>query len=893
MRPLLYLAVGLVALGFIGTGEAMAAPGALWTTPLATAGSFVYGSPQGGFLLDAWEGTYLDPEIGDSVGMEVAAPDHDPGVAPVFDSVGDIYRWGSTITGSTEEMALEEDSPSGQVLWRTPVDAEQPHDVILGSGQDLYASYFANDGRWHLLRLDANTGQVLWNDVGPEGIPEPTPTGVALVSPGQVQLVGSDESNGGTVTYATGETPELYSVAHNDQGDILALNLPRWANESCGYTPGPATLTELDPRATQLWTRTITMSGCIHPTVVALPNGSWAVSDQENGEILGISGMDGSTLWTASTQPHNYGPFILGADANGDIYADQNLVTNCTSEPTYTANCQGQEIVQINSSTGSYSTVLQLIDTSSPNTMTLGLENMPPGRDTNTPASIAPGRLLTVEDDLIGDPGSFTNSLWSFNGYSLPAGAPYPTPPDETISAGSGLTGSPESPLGAGGSGAGGGGSGSSGSGATHRLPIVLVPGINSETRETTPTSPCPTEEPFRAMCLVLREAGYPVFVVSSSKGPSSKAILNSWGDIPTNALKLAQYLRAKVPRPPLVVAHSMGGLISRVALIHGDAAGLFTVGTPYDGSFFADWDADFVGICSVLRLAIEKVTCGVVESHLRPKWPVGTEAAAELTKSERSRESALLPAPTYPLWTVAGTPISLPPLVGTALFGSNVGYYFPNDLVVGETSAWGVDAGLGPTCPDELASVTTGCDHRLSVPAYHVWKSPGETSDPEIIADVMEVAGMLESQAQPNATAAAVRPPAQSTVLTSDMASAARIRHRKAQTKPSVHAITLTSVDGGVAQVSQSVSVPTQGMVVSDHPFTASCGRATWVAENVAPQVWAMVGGALQCAVVARIPTGAGYLMATSSPRTSIRVTAITRNQDVTIRVSGSQQLL
>jgi hypothetical protein len=337
-----------------------------------------------------------------------------------------------------------------------------------------------------------------------------------------------------------------------------------------------------------------------------------------------------------------------------------------------------------------------------------------------------------------------------------------------------------------------------------------------------------------------------------------------------------------------------MGGLISRVALIHYDTAGLFTIGTPYDGSFFADWDADFMGICSVLQLAIEKVTCGAIESHLRPEWPVGTEAAAELSKSERTRESALLPAPTYPLWTVAGTPISLSALLGAALFGSNVGYYFPNDLVVGETSAWGVDAGLGPTCPDELAGITRGCDHRLSVPAYHVWKSPAETSDPEIISDVMEVAGMLESQGQPSATAAAVRPPARSTALSLDMASVARIKRpdRKAQTKLSVRAIALTSVGGGIAQASQSVPVPAQGAIVSEHPFTVSCGRETWEAENVAPEVWAMFGGAFQCALVARIPGGAGYLMATASPRTSIRVTAITRDHDVTIRVSGSQQL-
>jgi len=212
----------------------------------------------------------------------------------------------------------------------------------------------------------------------------------------------------------------------------------------------------------------------------------------------------------------------------------------------------------------------------------------------------------------------------------------------------------------------------------------------------------------------------------------------------------------------------------------------------------------------------------------------------------------------------------------------------------VGETSAWGVDAGLGPTCPGELAGITTGCDHRLSVPAYHVWKSPGETSDPEIISDVIGVAGMLESQPQPSATAAAVRPAAQGTVLASGTASAASADRSqgKASTKPSIRLIALTSVGGGIAKASQSVSVPTQSALVSEQPFTVSCDGKSWEAENVAPEVWAMFGGALQCTAVARIPAGTGYLTATVSPRTSIRVRAIARNRDITVRVSGAHQL-
>ena len=394
------------------------------------------------------------------------------------------------------------------------------------------------------------------------------------------------------------------------------------------------------------------MSGCIHPTVAALPNGSWALSDQESGQILGLSGIDGSTLWTASTGPRNYGPFILGADANGDIYAEQNLATNCVPEPANTANCQGEEILQINGATGSFSSVLQLIDTSSPNTMTLGLENMPPGRDTNTRASIAPGRLFTVEEDLVGDPGSFTNSRWSFNGYSLPAGAPYPTPPNETGggSGGDGSTGGNQPPTGNGdgittkGSNSGGGGLGSFGNGATHSLPIILIPGIMSETKETTPApgSSCPKKEPFELMCSVLRSEGYPVYVVSSSVGPS-KATLNSIGDIDTNAQKLAAFLKNTVKQRALLVAHSMGGLIARIAISHykAPAAGLFTIGTPYDGSFVADVGSTINDVCPILY---SFPTCITIESALEAWVPIRSVAASELTKGWRTKENKGLP---------------------------------------------------------------------------------------------------------------------------------------------------------------------------------------------------------------------------------------------------------
>lgn len=439
MKRLVLVVAGLMAAGGIVASTAWSAPSALWTTPLSSSGSFVYGSPSGGFLLDRWDGTGLEPVVGTMSDAQVPPGGDDAGVAPVFDSAGDVYRWEVSVTGSTEQFALEEDSASGQMVWETPVAGEvaQAHDLTLGDNQDLFVSYFSNVDGWHLLRLSASTGQVLWNDAVSGGVPVSTTGGVVLVSAGAVQPVSAAGYIGSSTAYAAGMAPVLYSVAHNDQGDVLALNLPQGVNGSCGNTTGPATVTELDPSGTQLWTREIPMSGCIHPAVASLPGQSWALSNQAEGEILGIGGVNGSTLWAAGTHPQDSGPFILGVDANDDIYAVQGLATNCVSQPPGSINCQGQSILKIEGSTGHVSPLLQLVDTSSPNTMTFGLQNVPPGRDTDTTASIAPGRLFAVEEDLTGSPGDYTNNLWSFSAYPLPAGAPYPTPPSNEVSASS------------------------------------------------------------------------------------------------------------------------------------------------------------------------------------------------------------------------------------------------------------------------------------------------------------------------------------------------------------------------------------------------------------------------------------------------------------------------
>lgn len=879
------LVCGLVLFGvltgaLLAPGLAAADPAPLWSDPVTTTGWAAYGA--GGreaMYVNALQLGTLDTErvIGPDGAIEYQAETGNTTITPpalAADGSGYVLRGGGAAG------VIDAIDTAGKVRWSYVVPAENTVRALLAGNDGAAYVVVSNAIDEEVLRLSAVDGSVTFDTPLPDGNYSAgylfaEPTGVAAISGSHVLFL----SQQGQITADVAAIPSGSATwfTSNTAGDVFVGTASAGGGQV--NTAGGIAVSKVDPMGQVDWiTQTPANNGGGQSTgLAALPDGG--VAYEVAGQSIGVLNPDGTIRWRTESQ-HGYGPMLTDSADHIDFERFSGN-QNCSDG---LGNCVGFGIDQLEASNGQVLHSLSLVYTNNDPSQFFFCEGF----------SLGSGLFYVVDRLSPGDGATCNNGLTQLQlqAFALPGTTgPYPSPPATTIpaTAGTGSGGGTTGP------GALSGGGSQSGGNVTHNLPIVMVPGINSETEETGPkTKPsCPTKEPFAEMCSVLRAQGYPVFVVSSSKGPSTTT-LNSWGDIPTNALALAKYLRAKVPRAPLVVAHSMGGLISRVALIHYHAAGLFTVGTPYDGTFWADWDADFVDVCSVLRLAIKKVTCGAIESHLRPDWPVGTEAAAELSKGERARESALLPAPTYPLWTVAGTPLSLPSIVGMALFGANVGYYFPNDLVVGETSAWGVHAGLGPTCPEQLAGIVTGCDHRLSVPAYHVWKSPGETSDPEVITDVIDVAGMLESQSPPTATTAAVHSSAHLSSPIAVVAASANTKspRKRAHERPSVRVITLTAVSGGIARTPHAVSISAQGAVVSDHPFTVSCGGKTWEAESIAPGVWAMFGGALQCAVVARIPAGAGYLSAAVTPRTSIRLTATTRHQDVTVRVSGPGQL-
>jgi hypothetical protein len=131
-----------------------------------------------------------------------------------------------------------------------------------------------------------------------------------------------------------------------------------------------------------------------------------------------------------------------------------------------------------------------------------------------------------------------------------------------------------------------------------------------------------------------------------------------------------------------------MGGIFSRIAVSSGaQAAGLFTIGSPFGGSFAADLavgatDFPCRGIgCTALRVAGASALLAF-----------GPEGMRDLTRKARERENLTLTPPGVKTWTFAGTACHP---YGAAGAGN---YLFPNDGVVGKSSAYGVGANLGAT---------------------------------------------------------------------------------------------------------------------------------------------------------------------------------------------------
>jgi pimeloyl-ACP methyl ester carboxylesterase/outer membrane protein assembly factor BamB len=863
--------------------SASAAPVPLWSEPITTSSWAAYGAggrevlylnlhgtgaldtervftPDGAVEYEAEPAPFVivPPALAEDGSGYVLQADGAAGVIDAINTTGKV-RWSYVVpTGDSVQAVLAGDDGAAYVAMSTAIDVE----VLRLSPEDGSVTFATP-----VPEADAGVARLL---AEPNGVAAITGTSVLFLSQaGQITADVESIPTGASTSFASGSVP----ATSNNAGDVFVGYVPEAGGGEADTSSG-IYVSEIDPTGHVDWTtQTPANGGAAAPTILAaLPDGG--VAFEVSGESVGVLNADGSTRWSTENT-EGYGPMLADSSDHIDL---ESLVVNgkCSDEVD---NCDGFRISQLSATDGELQNSVDLVSESDPSRFWYcgGF-------------ALGPGLFYVMDrpappDGVLCGQGATQPQLQA---YALPGTTgPYPSPPATTI---------PPATT-SGGAGSGGGGSGS---GATHNLPIVMIPGISSETpgtRREHGKTLCPSKEPFHTMCLALQAKGYPVYVVSASEGPSTNSVLNSWGNIDADGASLTQYLKEQhFARPPLLVGHSMGGLIARDAIGFdgASAAGLLSVGTPYDGSFFADFGSTFSNteFCYVLAVAVRK-PCLALEDRLNSKVPLDTEAAQELTGPERIAEASHLPIPTLPIWTLAGTAVALPIGIPETIFGVDSTYYFPNDLLVGRSSAWGLDAHLGPTCQGPISVVVTGCDHRLTVDATHfAWLHyQGETEDADVIDDVMAVADALEAQARSSVTATAAS--RRSSAYLADATpvqtrAVVRGAERRLRPKPVIRSVSLATVRAGRAAAARSVTVRSSGTVVSNYPFSVSCDGAHWKAENVAPEAWAAFGDAVQCAATAKLPAGATYLETSSEPAIKVRAGASTLGTSTTVWVSG-----
>jgi pimeloyl-ACP methyl ester carboxylesterase len=267
------------------------------------------------------------------------------------------------------------------------------------------------------------------------------------------------------------------------------------------------------------------------------------------------------------------------------------------------------------------------------------------------------------------------------------------------------------------------------------RLPVVLVTGLRDSHGGVMPDGDCAGAGSMATLCQALKDSGFPVYVPSSSADPAANTVITNSKGFDSNALNLKDYLTTAVGRPALLVGHSMGGIFSRMAIAFGArAAGLFTIGSPFDGSFAADLAVDAAtfpctGIaCTALRVAGASALL-----------TFGPEAMRDLTRKARERENLNLSPHGVKTWTFAGTACHPYGATGAG------NYLFPNDGVVGKSSAYGVGANLGPTMR------SSGDDYHQELLGTLLAPVCGsgavELSDQSIVNQVLAAANQLDSE--------------------------------------------------------------------------------------------------------------------------------------------------
>jgi pimeloyl-ACP methyl ester carboxylesterase len=413
--------------------------------------------------------------------------------------------------------------------------------------------------------------------------------------------------------------------------------------------------------------------------------------------------------------------------------------------------------------------------------------------------------------------------------------------------------------------------------------PVVLITGLHDSHAGMSPGGNCNAIGTMSAMCSALVAAGQRVYVVSAAAGPG--AVIDNAAAIDGNAQNLANFLKSTVGGPAFLVGHSMGGIIARVAISRdgAQAAGLFTIGSPEDGSFGADLAEGVTSIpCSgLICTGLEAAAKSIVSDF-------GTAAVADLTQSARAADNANLSPVGVPLWEYAGTACSGP---------DPTGYYFPNDGIVGRSSAFGATANMGP------ATQTQGNDFHISAlqTALKLVCSPFsgtniELTDSTVISEVLAAADCIDTATCGGGARDVV----------TAIKHSKRRKHKKRKTHKKViqprirlH-IKLLSAHPQTANPGATVAVTPTTSIVSTTPFEADCnGQEVPALPALSGQLFGVDPAVLNCTQVTITSTtssgttsSAPVQLAVLSDARSVTATLVGKGTNVRITVAATGRI-
>jgi pimeloyl-ACP methyl ester carboxylesterase len=353
--------------------------------------------------------------------------------------------------------------------------------------------------------------------------------------------------------------------------------------------------------------------------------------------------------------------------------------------------------------------------------------------------------------------------------------------------------------------------------------PVVLITGLDDSTPGMAPGGNCGGVGTMATLCAALQQAGYQVYVASSASGGG--AVINNHNAFDPNGRSLARYLTNTVKTPALLVGHSMGGIFSRIAISRYGAktAGLVTIASPHDGSFGADLLVGaanfpcFSALCTALKAVANKVLGNF-----------GSTAVNDLTHASRTADNATLGAPGVPTWTYAGTACHGPSFLTQ--------YLFPNDGIVGQSSAFGTGANLGSTTRSSSAAYHQSTLQTVLSP---LCGSAGiELGDSSVIGAVLGAAGCVSKPGCRTAADVA--------------ATAAAKRHRRSIRTT----LTLLAGHTQTVQAGSTTTVSTSTTLVASTPFTVTCnGQQVPALPALGNQIFGIPTGTVSCTRVTVAP--------------------------------------